>query len=422
MVFMIPWEELTAMLGGRTFILYTGAAASVFGVFSAGMTKPGTASTPKAFYLLVLLVAWSGLSIAWAMNTQVAIMSFLTTAALCLFAWLICRFASEGDRLNTLLLAYLMGCVVLLGLLAFSYSAGVDIFVDQDFGVLAIDTIAGQEYRYRGAGMNQNETAMLLSWGIPIAVHLGSSLGARGKWLRMLHWAYIPAAVVGVFLTGSRGGAACMAAAITLSFLARSIKDWKVVVAFSVVAVIAITLVPMIVPAALLGRIGEMTQGQGVIGSDTFVERTQIWQAGLRYWQTTPVLGAGVGCYRWAARAGGGDAMVGHNTYISILVERGIVGSAIFWVFGFALARKLVSSAVANRWLWLTLGATWSIAAISGTLEFMKSTWLIIGVVLAGVSPPTVRPRLLTRPRQPTPMPRLPFVGPGGRAFGPKAV
>ena len=73
---------------------------------------------------------------------------------------------------------------------------------------------------------------------------------------------------------------------------------------------------------------------------------------------------------------------VAHNTYLSVLVEVGLVG---FSLFALMLIIVGVQAVRQPRWesrLWLATLLTWALGAFSLTWENRKQTWLVLGLII----------------------------------------
>jgi O-antigen ligase len=74
---------------------------------------------------------------------------------------------------------------------------------------------------------------------------------------------------------------------------------------------------------------------------------------------------------------------VAHNSFISVLVEVGLVG---FVIFGIILMIAFFTAWKLPRWdsfFWLTVLMVWTIGASTLTWEFRKTTWLFLSLIIA---------------------------------------
>jgi len=76
-------------------------------------------------------------------------------------------------------------------------------------------------------------------------------------------------------------------------------------------------------------------------------------------------------------------AWVAHNTFLSIIVELGVVGFGIFACLLLMLIYAAIRLPVLGRSLWLVMLLTWALGASGMTWENTKPTWLIFGLLVA---------------------------------------
>jgi O-antigen ligase len=127
----------------------------------------------------------------------------------------------------------------------------------------------------------------------------------------------------------------------------------------------------------------EVTQG-------TLHGRTQIWKAGAAVFRARPVRGVGAGAFPEAVRprlgvpGRPGHRYVAHNSYLSVLVEYGLVGFALF-----ALAAGLLVVFVAlmpplERGLWLVMLLVCGTGMLTLSWEHRKPVWMIAAWIMSG--------------------------------------
>jgi O-antigen ligase len=110
--------------------------------------------------------------------------------------------------------------------------------------------------------------------------------------------------------------------------------------------------------------------------------RTKNWLEGLASFEKHPLMGIGSNMYRSINSLG----KVAHNSYLSVLVEVGIIG---FLLFGAILVIVLLHALRQTGWdrsFWLTQLAVWSLGAFTLTWEHRKSTWLFLGLIVASAA------------------------------------
>jgi len=77
---------------------------------------------------------------------------------------------------------------------------------------------------------------------------------------------------------------------------------------------------------------------------------------------------------------------VAHNSFLSVLVEVGLIG---FVLFGIILTIAIVKAWNHPKWdksFWLSLLLVWAIGASSLTWEHRKVTWLFLSLVVASAA------------------------------------
>ena len=132
---------------------------------------------------------------------------------------------------------------------------------------------------------------------------------------------------------------------------ARAGANWELSSKARLGLAVCLLLVPVLtvrfVSRSTFSRIAEGTSG------DTFRERTDAWQAGLKSWGDTPLLGVGAGCYQNALIKQGHSAMAAHNTFVSVLVESGLIGFTLYFLFWAVVFRRVLLMPKADRFFWL---------------------------------------------------------------------
>ncbi len=177
-----------------------------------------------------------------------------------------------------------------------------------------------------------------------------------------------------------------MASVIALSLIVWTapLLSGKQKIFLSAAAILATIAGIFLVPAASLERLG--TLGSEV-RTGTLNGRTVIWQAGWNAFSHTPFLGVGAGAYsETIAPILGrpfGTLPVAHDTYLSVLVEDGLIGFALFVAIVSTLVRNAAHMPWLPRRLWYTLLATWGTAVLSLTWENRKPTWFFFGLLAA---------------------------------------
>ena len=189
--------------------------------------------------------------------------------------------------------------------------------------------------------------------------------------------------IAGVLLTASRTAlVATFASFLFVAFTWRQTNCGQRISAAVLVGLLALSLVRL-APSPSRERLAtlptELTRG-------TLNKRTSIWKAGLKVFKRHPILGIGSGAYPKAVEPYlgkvPGQINVAHNTFLSVLVECGMAGFAVFGVLLLALALLIWAMAGADRALWLTMLLAWGAGVQTLTWETRKPTWVIFALIM----------------------------------------
>jgi O-antigen ligase len=146
----------------------------------------------------------------------------------------------------------------------------------------------------------------------------------------------------------------------------------------------------------------------------TMAGRIAVWKSGLRAVPGRPMQGYGPAGWFVAAGFVNGRVRAPHSTYLSILVEEGMIGLLLFLSMFVALLARMRSLPTFERRIGLTLLATLVIAITPLGWDTAKALWLLLALlaawsgVLAGaprvaVPARAVRP-VMRQPRAPAPV------------------
>jgi O-antigen ligase len=137
------------------------------------------------------------------------------------------------------------------------------------------------------------------------------------------------------------------------------------------------------VPETLVERLASTRESvQGL----SFGGRFKLWTAGIHAFGQRPLMGYGTAAFRNAVYPElGALTQVAHNSFISILVEEGLVGLLLYLFMFVAAFLAILRLAGVERRFGLILLATLFVAMLPLTWEDQKPVWFILGA-LVGLS------------------------------------
>jgi len=312
LIFAVPTDGLWSIAG---LSLTKIAGLLLFGMVALLLISgDGLRGSPWFFIAVTAYICWMLFSFLWtwmpvnyetslAINSQQSIKGQLYLFMLVLLAFQVVR--TEKD-LNLTFAAYLFGAIGLVYFLVSSYDPN------------------STTVRHEIKGFDANETALQLALGLPVALYL---LLTVNSWaLRALGIIYIPVALFGIFITGSRTGfiTALLGFIGVIPWLWRARFVWKVVgLGFLVAVSIGIT---NVVPEKTLERLfssgTELSQG-------TLSARSITWSRAWLEINEAPFFGNGLSSFRRVINKYNID-YTAHNSYIAITVEQGIIGLILY--------------------------------------------------------------------------------------------
>jgi O-antigen ligase len=363
-VFAIPSEN-GFMISG------VGTAARLIGVVAFALTVAGTLETGRirppglGLFVLCLFAVLVTMSYAWSFDPSATGAKAVTCAQLLTFAWLVwehCR----GEREQVLLMkAFVFGTVV----------SGADTVArflrHQETGF----------QRFAGASLNPNDLGLCMAMSIPLSYFLSLRSG------RVMTWFYriqIMLAAATILLTASR--TALLAGVVAIGVV--PVVHWKAAsrrrfanLAFTIALIVVAVL---LAPEYSLKRLSTIS---AEVSGGTLDSRTTIWRAGLELFPLHPLLGIGAGAYPELVAPVIGrpieGSFVAHNTFLSVLVEEGVIGFGIFcWALALLVA-AIRTMPPLRRVCWAMVLAVWAVGVMAGTWEYYKETWFLFSMVPA---------------------------------------
>jgi O-antigen ligase len=313
----------------------------------------------------LLFVVWIGCGLVFIYNSWVEVPNkFFTYIQLVLVLWMIWELTATRSRHLGIMAAYVLGA-----------------------GVSALDTImlfrreAEMLRRFAAGGVDNNDLAMTLALAIPMAWYLG--LTYRQPLRRWLCSAYLPIALFAIGLTGSRGGmlttiVALLIVPLTLTRLS-TVRRGIAIALLWISGVVAVAYIPQTLMERLASTTTEVEGGR--LGG-----RWKIWNAGLKAFAQQPLAGYGPGVFKravdpWLLTKN----QVAHNSFLSVLVESGLVGFLLFFAMFFTVFLEVLKLPPLERRFGLVLLTALGVSVLPLSSEESKRVWFVLAV-LVGLS------------------------------------
>jgi len=361
-VFTLPWERLVSLPGLYIVSRATGGLSlglTLFAVVMSGRVRRWRAYQIAAF----LFVIWAGISV-WISGIPQIPQKYWTFVQLFAVVFMMWQLAPTAERVRRLLEAFALGGFV-------PAFATIALFI-QSHGSLR---------RFSAAGADPNSLAMTLALVMPIAWYL--SLTTERPLRAWIYRSYIPIGLFATALSASRGGLIAWIVALSIIPLTMKLSPGRLAAVMAMMAVSAV-LLAVYVPENIVQRfgttgtsLGSSVQGGGLGG------RVRFWIAGFHAFAYKPLAGYGTGGFiRAITPELGAEALVAHNSFISVLVEEGLVGLLLYCSMLLAVLRDLFDLPSLERRFALVLFATLGTALLPLTWEDQKSAWYVMAILV----------------------------------------
>ena len=323
------------------------------------------------------IAVWALASSLWAVDSGIAVSSAVRLAQGIVLLFVVYTALKTLRDVRLVLGAYVVGALAAL--------------------LAGIGTSSGGGARLGGGVGNPNELAAVL---VPAVMMCAFALLAERR--PLARWAIGVIGLillVGLFMTGSRGGLVGMTVALVAAIILAGPARMTILAATLVILGAGIAYYTAFAPQDQVDRLLSARADRGT-------GREDIWTVALQVVRDKPFKGAGAGNFTVVAPSyAAGDInikrvdlvvdqpKVVHNTYLEILAELGIVGAVLF---GLVVIGALASAFLAIRrarvcpWevqLQVRGFAVGLLGILSvyffGSREYNKQLWLLLGVALA---------------------------------------
>jgi O-antigen ligase len=363
-IFMIPWEGVLRIPGVGTAAKITGVAAGIGWLALVLIT--GRMRTPDPFLALTTaFVVWVGASVWWSTDTTESARHVVTWVQSLAMVFVIWDMFRTRDAIFSALQAYVLGAYVAV--------------IGAVLNFRAEEAFYTNFQRFSPGDTNPDGFGFLLALGIPAAWYLATQTrgGRLSATWKVVNYGFIPLAFLGIALSGTRTAAvaALVGTAFGVATLAK-LQPTRLAVVIVALGIAVYALAPVVAPLESFQRLG--TTGTEVTRGDLNGRLLQ-WGQGLASFEEHPIFGVGTNRYR-SVNTLGKEA---HNSFVSVLVELGLVGLALFGaILALAVARAFQTHGW-DRAFWLTTLTVWAIGSSTLTWEHRKSTWLFLSLVVA---------------------------------------
>jgi len=363
--FALPWERSIPVPGvgsvGRVIGLVAFAFA-IMALFDTGRLR--IRRPPLMIVFAAAFTLWSTASVFWSIEKAETLARAFTYAQLLAMVWVFWQAASTSRRRRALLQAYVLGgyVMILAVLVAFLAAQGAEGLV-----------------RYTGFDENENYLAQRLALGLPLAWYL--TLRGDAPLLRWVNPVYLPACLLAISLSASRGAFVMALAALTAVPLTVGHLSAKRAIVLVVTLVLGIGAVAIVVPEDNVSRLAET--GERILEGDLTL-REVIWRAGLQAYLDPSVswlVGSGSATFPALVAPMFGSTRTSHNGYLSVLIELGVVGAVLFLaIIGVTLA-PLATLPSLERGMCVGLALALAVVMMSSSWDFERAWWFGMAVI-----------------------------------------
>lgn len=360
-VFTLPWENALVIIPGVGVITKVTGGLALGSALGVALIS-GRVRRWHGFHVAALLfVFWAAGGLFFFYADQKLPNKFYTYVQLFLVLWVIWEIAPSWSRQLGLLAAYVFGVyVAALGTLWLYWRE------------------AAALRRFAAVESDPNTLAMTLALALPMAWYLGVT--HRQALLRWACRGYLIVGLVAVGLTGSRGGMlATIVALLIVPLTMTKLSPGRLAAAIGVLGLSG-ALAVAYVPQTIVQRLA--TTGAEV-ETLSLGGRFTLWKAGVHAFKQRPLTGYGSGGWGTAVTPWlGPDPQAAHNSFLSVLVEQGIVGLLLYLTMFLVIFLAVLDLPSLERRFALVLLATLGMAMLPLSWEHQKSVWFVLAALL----------------------------------------
>jgi O-antigen ligase len=374
-VLTIPWEGVIehAVLGSVSrmvgFVMAACWCASV--LTTLRLRKLGFFHV-----LLCLFVALNAASLFWTASPERTMTQIMTWFELLLMSFIFWDLYTERSSVMVALQMYIFGAYMVACNTLLNYVAGTAFYYE----------------RFSAVNTHPDDLGIILALGLPVASYLAAFLPVnRFRFLRVVNITFVGAALVGIALSGTRTALVAVLPGILFGLALMLRLRRSAMIGVMVLLIAAASVVVPRIPEASVARLGTTA---AEVRSGDLNGRVELWSEGLESFRRHALLGVGGNMFRSINIEG----KVAHNTFLSVLVELGILGFLLCAVMLINVGAQALNQPTWDRRLWLCILATWAIGASMLTWEHRKPTWLFLNLIVASAAALHVRENAATFP------------------------
>ena len=331
------WVPLIFLEGIPAFNLAGKAAGAIIAIAWVGTlytqrhsVRATISRHRRLLALLLALLVWLSLSLVWADDLALAAKDLWRWYVLLMIFVVTITTVTSERALRWVLFAFIGGAVfsIVIGIADGSFTGTAD-------GAARLEGGAGDP-NYLAASIVACSIVAVSLLAIPIKLVVRWSIAA-----------VLTILIIGLVMSGSRGGFLAAGGAVLTAFFVFKYRRAYVLAATAVVLGIG-ALAFLNVPDAW-ERMTDFNEDNG---------RSSLWTVGARMWEDQPVTGVGLNNFvvhsaDYVREPGNLENTelvverphVPHNTYLQVLAELGLVGLALFVLFGAACLRAAMIAA-----------------------------------------------------------------------------
>lgn len=317
-------------------------------------------------YLLAVFTFWAFAGLLWSADPESTVRYVATFGQIFLFLLIVWQASPTDSHRKAIQQAYVLGCMI-------SIMDGVGNF------------LIGREavyQRFAVSNTDPNDYALAIALAIPMAYEL---FATGRSWTRIANLLFVPAALVAVVLSASRGGTLAVAVAMLafpLGWRRLRLSDRRTIQLLLLAMLAAVPFAWSEIRTAVGSNVERISTVGDEIAAGSLNERELIWSMGMDAFAARPILGVGGGAFAAAIERDAGLRQLAHNTFISVAVETGPIGLTIFLAVLLTTVGPLLTGANARTMPAIIMFATLLIGILPLTWEFKKPLWLVLSILL----------------------------------------